>query len=175
MSSVKLGDKLEDIKDVKLLRAMVADLWQLLDNIDTLDDACRDSNGTFRDLTRKVQKERHVILTSDGYELYLPTTIKLVRSKFSNLIYVVHELAACNELTAVDFADWSNILSRNNIEILEEEAARIPKELVHEFVDGEETQRQKIVKVFLVDALDKFIHSVFDGDLHGKVIRVEGE
>lgn len=64
--------KLEEIKGVERLQKMVSDLWGLLDDIDTLDDACRSDDKAFRDSTRKVQQRRHKILTSDGYKLYLP-------------------------------------------------------------------------------------------------------
>ena len=67
-----MSTKLESINDPSVLRCMVVSLWQLLDNIDTLDDACRDSDESFRALARNCQKERHQILTSDGYELFLP-------------------------------------------------------------------------------------------------------
>ena len=54
------------------LQGMIIDLWQLLDDIDTLDDACRANNEAFRRLTRDCQQKRHKILTSDGYNLYFP-------------------------------------------------------------------------------------------------------
>ena len=42
-------------------------LWDLLDNIDTLDDACKDDDAAFRNLTREQQQRRFEISTSDGY------------------------------------------------------------------------------------------------------------
>lgn len=45
-------------------------LWQMLDDIDTLDDACRDDDAAFRRLVRGVQQKRHELATSDGYRLY---------------------------------------------------------------------------------------------------------
>ena len=47
-------------------------LWGLLDDIDTLDDACRDRNDLFREHVRVRLKKRFEHLTSDGYRLYLP-------------------------------------------------------------------------------------------------------
>lgn len=47
-------------------------LWQLLDDIDTLDDSCRSDDQAFRSLTREVQRQRFQILTSDGYNLFIP-------------------------------------------------------------------------------------------------------
>ncbi len=44
-------------------------LWQLLDNIDTLDDSCRDNDMAFRLNTRKHLKARFDIAGSDGYTL----------------------------------------------------------------------------------------------------------
>lgn len=45
-------------------------LWQMLDDIDTLDDACRDDDAAFRRLVRGVQQKRRDLATSDGYRLY---------------------------------------------------------------------------------------------------------
>lgn len=39
-------------------------LWQLLDNIDTLDDSCRDNDVAFRREARKQQKQRFEIAES---------------------------------------------------------------------------------------------------------------
>jgi len=45
-------------------------LWQLLDDIDTLDDSCRDNDALFRERVREIQKRRHLYLTSlDGQTL----------------------------------------------------------------------------------------------------------
>ena len=40
-------------------------LWMLLDNIDTLDDICRDDNVRFRNAVRTIQKKRHDVLNGD--------------------------------------------------------------------------------------------------------------
>jgi len=42
-------------------------LWDLLDDIDTLDDACKDDDAMFRRSVRKLHKRRWEISTSDGY------------------------------------------------------------------------------------------------------------
>jgi hypothetical protein len=44
-------------------------LWGLLDNIDTLDDACKGNDGAFRKQARAQQKKRWLISDSDGHEL----------------------------------------------------------------------------------------------------------
>lgn len=41
-------------------------LWMLLDDIDTLDDACRSSDATFRDAVRRTQRKRFGVI--DGAE-----------------------------------------------------------------------------------------------------------
>jgi len=46
-----------------------ARLWQLLDNIDTLDDSCREHDDLFRERTRSQQQKRFEIADSDGYLL----------------------------------------------------------------------------------------------------------
>lgn len=47
-------------------RARSAALWTLLDDIDTLDDSCRENDALFRERVRAVQKKRHLIATPDG-------------------------------------------------------------------------------------------------------------
>jgi len=64
-----MGDK-ADTK--KAWRERAEKLWQLLDNIDTLDDSCKDSDAAYRNHSRKYLRARFEILTSDGYDLYLP-------------------------------------------------------------------------------------------------------
>jgi hypothetical protein len=65
--------KVTEIKDITKLQWMVTDLWCLLDDIDTLDDACRSNDEAFRSLTRDIQKRRNLVLVSDGYELFTPS------------------------------------------------------------------------------------------------------
>lgn len=51
-------------------KARAERLWQLLDNIDTLDDSCRDNDAAFRREARKQQKQRFEIAVSyDGQTL----------------------------------------------------------------------------------------------------------
>lgn len=44
-------------------------LWRLLDDIDTLDDSCRNNHVKFRERVRAAQKRRNEVATSDGYVL----------------------------------------------------------------------------------------------------------
>lgn len=43
-------------------------LWQLLDDVDTLDDACRDNDAVFRERVRAVQKKRWDIYNPEAGE-----------------------------------------------------------------------------------------------------------
>lgn len=52
-----------------------AELWQLLDDIDSLDDSCKGDNAAFRSKARAYLKDRHRLLESDGYKLYRPGTM----------------------------------------------------------------------------------------------------
>lgn len=45
-------------------------LWKLLDDIDTLDDSCRDDDAMFRKKVREVQQRRFEFASSDGYRLF---------------------------------------------------------------------------------------------------------
>lgn len=41
-------------------------LWQLLDDIDTLDDSCRENDAVFRERVRHAQKKRWAIHNPDA-------------------------------------------------------------------------------------------------------------
>jgi len=43
-------------------------LWRMLDDIDTLDDACRDNDAAFRALVRDVQRKRFDVLPGPEFE-----------------------------------------------------------------------------------------------------------
>lgn len=54
-------------------REIIAFLWRLLDNIDTLDDAIKADDGAFRNAVRKHQRRRFETgMTTDGYSLWMP-------------------------------------------------------------------------------------------------------
>ena len=48
-------------------------LWALLDDIDTLDDACRDDDRAFRDAARQVQRRRFDIMTGEEWDAAIDT------------------------------------------------------------------------------------------------------
>lgn len=43
-------------------------LWRLLDDIDTLDDACRDNDARFRVLVRNAQRRRFALLDGEDFD-----------------------------------------------------------------------------------------------------------
>lgn len=55
-------------EDIEKLRKQRDALWALLDNIDTLDDACRDDNERFRSLTYRQQRRRFSIYNPEDHE-----------------------------------------------------------------------------------------------------------
>jgi hypothetical protein len=54
----------EMVKRIKELEKQRDSLWALLDNIDTLDDSCRENDRAFRDNSRKHLRAR--------FEIYNP-------------------------------------------------------------------------------------------------------
>lgn len=44
-------------------------LYQIIDNIDTLDDVAKDNHKVYRELVRGQIERAHEIATSDGYEI----------------------------------------------------------------------------------------------------------
>lgn len=58
-------------------RAAVA-LWMLLDDIDTLDDACRDNDAEFRRLARETQRLRFAKLSGEQFDQWRAELAKAV-------------------------------------------------------------------------------------------------
>lgn len=74
MATIILGGAAQAItKAVEEERERAEALWGLLDNIDTLDDACRNDDGVFRRSSRRYLALRHRYLAShDGQTLEVP-------------------------------------------------------------------------------------------------------
>lgn len=71
-----LYDRMREIRNpfakrVEELMRIAEFLWQLLDNIDTLDDSCKDNDHAFRVQARAQQQRRWEVGTSDGYSITL--------------------------------------------------------------------------------------------------------
>jgi hypothetical protein len=49
-------------------------LWQIIDDIDTYSDMAKGDEKLYRSLVERKQKTRFDILTSDGYDLFVPGT-----------------------------------------------------------------------------------------------------
>lgn len=43
-------------------------LWGLLDDIDTLDDACRANDAAFRRLAREIQRKRFTVMSGEDWD-----------------------------------------------------------------------------------------------------------
>ena len=63
--------ELDGLEGEKLHLKMIEMLWMLLDDIDTLDDACRGDDARFRKRAYQIQQKRHDIIGSDGYRLIM--------------------------------------------------------------------------------------------------------
>ena len=76
---------------------IISFLWKLLDDIDTLDDACRDNDRSFRGLTRKLQKRRwETGITTDGYGLFMPDGTALPDQPLEHPVTSAHKGAQGN-------------------------------------------------------------------------------
>lgn len=64
---------LEECADARLLSEIVSVLWSILDNIDTLDDACRSNDDAYRRCVRAEQAKRwgRTPITTDGYRMFV--------------------------------------------------------------------------------------------------------
>lgn len=65
------GTLLSDCIDVELLRDAAAQLWGMLDDIDTVGDAVKSDDAAYRKRVERIQRQRFDIFTSDGYKLFL--------------------------------------------------------------------------------------------------------
>jgi hypothetical protein len=66
-------------KRFDLMQKKAEELWQLLDNIDTLADACKDDKDAFQKHVLRYARKRHEIVTSDGYKLLWPPELEGVK------------------------------------------------------------------------------------------------
>lgn len=77
-SDAMFGSPLAEVTDADQLREMLDKLWSLLDDIDTASDQIKPANEAgyrrFYEYAMKKAEARHAIITSDGYDLYLPNT-----------------------------------------------------------------------------------------------------
>jgi hypothetical protein len=60
---------LADFDNVAFLRGEVERLWQLLDDIDTAGDICKDNDKAFRRMAMALADSRSKHIVSDGYRL----------------------------------------------------------------------------------------------------------
>ncbi len=63
--------KLQNCTDVKKLQYIINHLYDLLDDVDTLTDMCKNDDKTYRFLAEKLQKQKNEVIDSDGYELFI--------------------------------------------------------------------------------------------------------
>lgn len=74
-------------------RGVAIKLWELLDDIDTLDDACRENDVTFRAQTRRIVQRRTLFLESrDGQTLVPGELMKNPSSTEEDGVYCEREL-----------------------------------------------------------------------------------
>jgi hypothetical protein len=57
-----------EAREAKMMKQAVC-LWGILDDIDTLDDVCRDQDDLFRSLTRAAQQKRHEIMSGEEWDI----------------------------------------------------------------------------------------------------------
>jgi hypothetical protein len=54
--------------DNKQTTRIIVGLWRLLDDIDTLDDACRDNDKMFREAAYRRQRQRFDVLSGEDFD-----------------------------------------------------------------------------------------------------------
>lgn len=81
------------------------------------------------------------------------------------LIYLIKELGGCNDMGIRPDEEWPTELEGYDIEELNEQASRIPEELVSIFVDGDVMEAISITDMYDCQELHDFLDDIFDGDL----------
>jgi len=66
-----MNTPLKEVTDIKLLRETVKYLYNLLDNISTIDDQAKDNDVWFRLQALKQQTKKSIYIESNGYDLFL--------------------------------------------------------------------------------------------------------
>ncbi len=59
------------VTDLEWLRSTVEKLWDWLDDISTLDDACKADDAAFRKMAYRIAEKRHGVVESDGLNLFI--------------------------------------------------------------------------------------------------------
>ena len=76
-------------------------LWDLLDNIDTLDDACKGNDLAFRKAVRKQQQRRYEISASDGYNVTFKQDLPPTLSAAQTVQEAARVLLGCPQLSQI--------------------------------------------------------------------------
>lgn len=71
-SDQSYGKPISELTDIKTLQNLVTGLWDLLDNIDTTSDIAKGNEIIYRQQVERIQRRRFDLVTSDGYDLFLP-------------------------------------------------------------------------------------------------------
>ena len=53
------------------MNSAVVALWKLLDDIDTLDDACKGDNADFRNRCYEIQRKRFDIVSGEQFDILM--------------------------------------------------------------------------------------------------------
>lgn len=68
-----LGTPLEECKDVDKLQAIIARLYDIIDDIDTASDMCKPESTSYTRLVDTLQSQKSAYIVSDGYNLFVRT------------------------------------------------------------------------------------------------------
>ena len=63
--------KVSECNDVELLRTIVENLWDIIDDIDTSSDMAKADDKWYRRRVEFLQRKRFDYVTSDGYKLFI--------------------------------------------------------------------------------------------------------
>lgn len=97
-------------------------------------------------------------------------TPKELRERFPRLFLCLEELALDNEMKFRNDVDLSSIPPESLYE-LEGQANRLDNDEIAVMAAGEESERESLIKAKSVEALDGFLASAFENELHDKIFK----
>lgn len=69
-STIKFSNPVIQCTDIEKLQSTVLFLWGLLDEIDSTSDIAKLNDSWYRKRVEHLQRQRHQVAKSDGYDLY---------------------------------------------------------------------------------------------------------
>ncbi len=88
---------------------------------------------------------------------------------YEDLVRVTSEMAGCNGFSIKPFEQWPDLKPEFDVVQLNQQASTMSEKQLSVFVDGEESEVEKITTELQIAELNDFMYEVFDGYLHEQI------